>query len=289
MPKKTPPKKSQKNPKKNPKISKYALYELSVQSPKAHAASFVSMYKELCGKYPQRLREDFCGTFSLACEWVKRNKRNTATGIDLDEEPLAYGKRTHRARLSKEQKTRLKILQQDVRTITSPKVDLIAACNFSFYIFKSRKELISYFSGCLRSLRTHGLLLLEMAGGPGMIRKMRESKKIRYRTPGGPSKEFTYIWDQKSFDPITHDARYSIHFKFPSGARLQNAFTYDWRLWTIPEIRDVLREAGFKETYVYWESEFEGKGTGEFVKSTHGDNAYSWIAYVVAKRCPATF
>ena len=62
---------------------------------------------------------------------------------------------------------------------------------------------------------------------------------------------------------------------------MHDTFTYDWRLWTIPEVREAMREAGFDQTAVYWETEHKGEGTGEYVRSEHGDNAYAWVAYIV--------
>jgi len=32
---------------------------------------------------------------------------------------------------------------------------------------------------------------------------------------------------------------------------------------------------------VYWETEHKGVGTGEFVRTEHGDNAHAWISYIV--------
>jgi len=110
-----------------------------------------------------------------------------------------------------------------------------------------------------------------------MIGRMTERRVVKI----SPKKKFTYVWDQKTFDPITHDATYAIHFHFPSGKKIRDAFTYDWRVWTIPEIREILLEAGFSRTVVYWETSFKGEGTGEFLPMEHGDNAYSWIAYVI--------
>ena len=53
-----------------------------------------------------------------------------------------------------------------------------------------------------------------------------------------------------------------IHFKFKDGSRIKKAFSYDWRLWTLPEIREVMEEAGFSNTRVYWEDEDEeGEGS----------------------------
>ena len=227
-------------------VNKYALYEQAVQSPKRHIEWFVSVYRDLNGKYARHLREDFCGTFRLCCEWVRRNKRNTAVGLDLDATPLAYGKRTHYRALSGEQKTRMRWLKKDVRTVTTPKADVIIACNFSFCVFKQRKVLLEYLKCCLRSLRPDGIVILEIAGGPGMIEETRERKRI-YRN--GKVK-YTYVWDQKSFNPIDQGARYAIHFKFPDGRELKDAFTYDWRIWRpSPSSGGMLVDAGFKKTY----------------------------------------
>ena len=110
-----------------------------------------------------------------------------------------------------------------------------------------------------------------------MIAPMRERKTI----DGGRLGKVTYTWHQKSFDPITHDASYGIHFKFKDGKVMKDAFTYDWRLWTIPEVRDAMKEAGFPESCVYWETEHKGEGTGEYIRMENGDNAYAWVAYIV--------
>ncbi|MGK5083217.1 class I SAM-dependent methyltransferase [Bdellovibrionota bacterium FG-1] len=259
------------------KIDKFALYENSVQSPDYHAEWFVHVYKELRGTYPRHLREDFCGTARLSAEWVKRNRNNTAIAIDLDPEPLAYGKKHHWRTLSAEQRKRLQLLNDNVLSITQPKVDLLIACNFSYCIFKERETLVRYLRGCMRSLGKNGMAILDLAGGPGMIAPMRERKTAKAPKIG----KFVYTWHQKSFDPITHDAQYSIHFKLKNGIQINDAFTYDWRLWTIPEIRDAMKEAGFRKTCVFWETEHKGQGTGEYLQADHGDNAYAWVAYIV--------
>jgi SAM-dependent methyltransferase len=260
----------------------YRLYEKAVQSPKVHIDWVVGIYKDLRNEYPFHLREDFCGTFQLSCEWVKRNRQNTAIGLDLDREPISYGKRTHFIKLEPSQKKRIKILQQNAISVTRPKADVILVGNFSFFILKKRDLLIRYFEKARQSLAPGGLFLLEMAGGPGMIQKMTERRTVAPRTKD----KFVYVWDQKSFDPIQRDAKYSIHFHMPDGKKYKDAFTYDWRLWTIPEIRDALAEAGFKKSVVYWETSYRGEGTGEFLVSEEGDNAYSWIAYVVGMADP---
>ena len=266
------------------RLEKYPLYERAVQSPDTHIPWFVQLYRERLGRYPRRLREDFCGTFALSCEWVRRNRRNSAVALDLDPEPLAYGRATHAASLTAEQRRRLRPERRNVVAVTRPGADLLIACNFSVFVFKQRTQLVSYLRAARRSLAPDGLMILEIAGGPGMIAPGRERKVYTRRKKPW----FTYVWDQQSFDPLTHEAHYAIHFHFPGGKKLVNAFRYDWRLWTIPELREALIEAGFGTTEVLWETSHRGTGTGEFLPAERGDNAHSWIAYVLGRKTPGS-
>ena len=95
---------------------------------------------------------------------------------------------------------------------------------------------------------------------------------------------FTYVWDQDKYNPITGEGLFHIHFKFKDGSRIRKAFSYDWRIWTLPEITEMLAEAGFSPS-VYWEGTGEdGEGNGEFSRTTEGEADRSWIAYVVAEK-----
>lgn len=258
---------------------KYSLYEHAVQEPRAHIPWFQNLYTELRGRPPRRLREDFCGSFYFSSEWVKRDPRNTAIALDLDPVPLASGKRRHFKTMTDNERSRLRIRRQDVISVTKPLSDLAYAGNFSFNTFKDTQTLTRYFSRVLRSLDDRGVFILEMAGGPGFIEKGTESKRFtRGRKPW-----FTYSWEQKDFDPITHVGLYSIHFRLPTGRSIRDAFVYDWRIWSIPELRDALRIAGFRKTIVLWEQQDEdGMGSSIYLPSERGDNAHSWLAYILA-------
>lgn len=262
-----------------PSRDKYALYEFAVQSPDVHIEWFNSIYRDLHGRMPASLREDFCGTFKITCEWVKQHESHTGLGLDLDPEPLAYGKARYLPALTPDERSRIRILKRDVRSVTE-KCDVIAACNFSFYIFKRRDELLEYFKASLKSLNRQGALILEMAGGPGMITKLKEQRTLKSDATG----KFTYVWEQRTFDPITHDSFYAIHFRFPDGSEMKDAFTYDWRLWIIPEVRDALLEAGFDDCRVFWETTWRGEGTGNYKQAERGTNDHSWICYVVGMK-----
>lgn len=62
----------------------------------------------------------------------------------------------------------------------------------------------------------------------------------------------------------------------------KDVFTYDWRMWSISELREIMDEVGFKETKVYWEGTNRlGGGNGVFSEVEKGEACLSWIAYIV--------
>jgi hypothetical protein len=67
---------------------------------------------------------------------------------------------------------------------------------------------------------------------------------------------------------------------------MTRAFSYEWRLWSLPEIREVLEEAGFKNVTVWWEGTEEdtGEGDGEFEPAERGEACPGWIAYFTAEK-----
>ena len=255
---------------------KYAYYELAVQSPSWHAEWFHILYKEIRKKNPHVLREDFCGTFQTSCEWAKLGHKNKTYSIDLDPVPLKYGIENNLIKLNPEQQKRIHILKQNVLKKT-PKVDIISACNFSFYIFKTRETLIQYFKAAHQSLKRDGIFALEMSGGPGFFEKLKESTRYKKNN----KHLFTYIWDQKYYNPINHNGRFAIHFKLPNGKTEKNLFTYDWRVWSIPEVRECLIDAGFKSTLVYWEDVDNERSSADYIRTEEGDNIETLGAFVV--------
>ena len=34
---------------------------------------------------------------------------------------------------------------------------------------------------------------------------------------------------------------------------MNKAFTYDWRYWSLPELTELLKEAGFADAQVFWD------------------------------------
>jgi hypothetical protein len=259
-----------------PGFDKYEYYTKSVQSPEADTSFFLSTYKELRNKSPRIFREDFCGTFALSRSWVKMSKDHVAYGIDLDREPIIYGRKVEKEELNAAQKERLKIYNKNVLAPDLPGGDIIGALNFSHYIFKERKDMKTYFENCLDSLNKDGIFIVDCFGGT------ESQEPTEERTNHG---SYYYFWDQDSFDPVTNYAKFYIHFQIKGKKRIKNVFTYDWRIWSIPELRDLMMEAGFKRTHVYWEGTTrKGEGNGVFKRTEKGEVCESWIAYVVGEK-----
>ncbi len=263
---------------KNKTFDKYKYYINSVQCPDADAEFFDKTYKEVRGKKSEAitLREDFCGTFLISCEWIKLNPKKKAHGVDLDSEPLNYGKKNHLPKLTKEQQKRLVLHKKNVLNPNVAKADIISASNFSYYIFKERETLKSYFSTSRKQLNKNGLFIIDCFGGSGCMEPNEEETE---------HDGFSYFWDQDSYDPVTNHALYYIHFKVDGEKKREKVFTYDWRMWSIPELKDILLDAGFKKVHVYWEgTDDDGEGDGVYTRTEVGEACESWVAYLVAEK-----
>ncbi|MCH2170373.1 class I SAM-dependent methyltransferase [Myxococcota bacterium] len=255
---------------------KHELYQRAVQEPEADLLLARKIFRTHFGRPPLIMREDFCGTALTACEWVRMGANNRAFGIDLDPDPLEWGRVHNLEKLNEEQQSRVELIEGDVMSTHHEQVDMTLAFNFSYFIFHERATLLEYFRMARASLRPEGLFLMDVYGGSGAQTTSEDDPR--------DCDGFDYIWDQYRFDPIQCNAVNHIHFEFPDGSRMKRAFTYDWRLWSIPEICDVLRDAGFSQTEVYWEGTDqdtdEGNGIFTLRKSAIDDPA--WVAYVAA-------
>ena len=286
--KKTPTKKAaaKKAPAKKPAkkaltartADKHILYQMSVQAPDTDSKTFGRWFKKYTGRELRAWREDFCGTSVLSCHHVKNHKDNTAVGVDFHRPTLDWGiKHNVNELLSDEQKKRLTLIESDVLDVTAPKVDCELALNFSYQVFKTRETLGKYFKQVYKSLKPGGVFYLDALGGPDVM----QQKTDRTRHKG-----FTYHWEQRSFDPISHRIVCAIHFSFPDGTMKKNAFVYDWRMWTLPELRELFVAAGFDDVHVMWEGTDQDtmSGNGIFRRKEVGDMDEAWISMVVGRK-----
>jgi len=254
----------------------HELYEESVQNVENEVNFLGTTFRELAGRTAYSLREDFCGTASLACEWARQGREYSSIGVDIDADVLEWGRNNRVSRLDTEDQARVSLIESDVQTVETPKVDILAAFNFSYWIFEERAQMVAYMRRCYEALKDDGILFMDMFGGPESFEETREKTK---------HDGFTYIWHQAKFYPVTNHMQCYIHFKFPDGSKLKRAFSYAWRLYTAPELRDMLHDAGFGNVTVYWEGEDEdGEGNGEFTPNAKGEADLAWIAYIVAEK-----
>lgn len=260
---------------------RHRLYQLAVQSPAAEVDFVDRIYRALRGRSALKLREDFCGTAAVCCEWVRRRKRNRAWGVDLDQEVLAWARDHNLTALDADQRARVTLLQADVRTIETPAPDLVLAMNFSYWLLRERCQLRDYFKRVHQALAAGGILVLDAFGGYDAFRLLTEERRVADPESG----DFTYLWEQAVYEPVTGRLVCHIHFRLDDGAEWRRAFSYDWRLWTLPELRELLAEAGFARVMVYWQGwDAQGQPDGVFVPVETGEPDAGWIAYLTAER-----
>ncbi len=283
MPKTKKPKSAPKNGKKKKqptmaaKADRYDLYLRSVQEPSHEVQFFNRTFKKIFGRKPCVLREDFCGTAAICYEWVRKKPERRAIGVDIDPEPLAWGLEHLATQIKPVDLERVELLQDDVRKVQGEKADVLAAQNFSFWCFKTRKEVLEYFRAAHANIAREGMMILDMMGGAETLEEDHEEESEK--------DGFDYVWDQVLFDPITHDCKFHIHFRFPDRSEMKKAFTYEWRLWSLPEVTELLTEAGFDTAEVYWEgTDSDGEGDNIYKPRKRGTADPSWIAYVIATK-----
>lgn len=320
-------------------LSKFLLYQQSVQSPKgdiSYLQKFFLMY--VGGRLPLHLQEDFCGTALLSTEWLRNDSRRTAVGVDLDLEALDWCIENNMDKVGADGYSRISLFHGNVlqpleaklvnfesqeiinnirskdckddsesnelksavqvgsststddmymkRNVQLVPRDIVCAFNYSCCCLHKRAELVLYFKHVLGVLsKKGGIFVMDLYGGTSSESKLR----LQRRFPN-----FTYIWEQAEFDIIGRKTRISLHFHLQKQQRkLRHAFSYSWRLWSLPEIKDCLEEAGFQSVH-FWIRQMpdteanrrtEGFGAGrdikyEEVKTFEQEDA--WNAYIVA-------
>ncbi len=264
---------------------RHILYEASVQSPGEDVRFFTRLFKRRRKRPLRRLREDFCGTAVLACEFVKAHPENRAWGVDFHQPTLDWGIEHHVSKLGADAE-RLELLCADVMDADTPLVDAVGALNFSYWIFKERETMLRYFRRARAALVDDGVFFLDVFGGQDAMASQEEDRKISgQRGPDGQKiPTFKYTWHQAKFNVVNHDMTCHIHFKLGDGTKLRKAFSYHWRVWTLPELQDLLIEAGFTSTEVHMEGwdDDNDEADGIFRRRSFMENQLGWVGYLVA-------
>lgn len=256
-------------------LDRFALYERAVQCAEHEVAFFDRAFRAARGRRPTTLREDFAGTAAVSVEWVRSGSEREAWAIDHDAACLAWTRRHHLPALGERERERLHLIHDDVHCAARPRVDVIAAENFSWCVFATREQLRVYLETARENLADEGLLVLDVQGGPATQREgLTERRPL--------DDEVVMEWTHERFDPVTHRVRFRMSFA-RGDERLDDAFTYDWRLWTLPELVELCSEAGFSRVDTWWQDE-EGKRAGQYRRVAEAPAAEIWVAYVVAQR-----
>ncbi|PKI40529.1 hypothetical protein CRG98_039089 [Punica granatum] len=177
-----------------------------------------------------------------------------------------------------------------INTEQLPSRDIICAFNYSCCCLHSRKDLVLYFRHVLSALsKKGGIFVMDLYGGTSSEQKLRLQRKF----PNFTATNVQYTWEQAEFDIVARKTRISLHFHIQKQQKkMRDVFSYSWRLWSLPEIKDCLEEAGFKSVH-FWLREMPdthenrsttGFGAGrdvkyEEVKSFQQQDA--WNAYIV--------
>lgn len=252
-------------------LDRFALYELCVQSPDRDARVLTAIH----GHAPHALGEDFCGTAGLSRSWAELGPKNLAVAVDHDAPTLA---RAHRH-------ARVELIQADVHKVRS-RVDVIAVQNFSICELHTRAALVRYLKHARSRLNRRGCFVCDIYDGADAF--FTGPTRQRFKGPGGET--IDYFWEQRTANPFNGRVTNAMHFHVRGKKRkptiLDNAFVYEWRLWSVRELRDAMTDAGFSQTQVYPRMPDAMDGDGEFYIEPLEDPAVvgdSFNVYVVGR------
>ena len=68
----------------------HELYEESVQNVENEVEFMQTTFRARSGRTAYLFREDFCGTASACCEWVRQGREYQAIGVDIDPSVLEF-------------------------------------------------------------------------------------------------------------------------------------------------------------------------------------------------------
>ena len=220
------------------------LYEVCVQSPK----HVVDLLRAIHGEEPLLLGEDFAGSGAVSRAWVAQSGEHRAWCVDRDATALSRCDGVER----------LQTRAADV-TDESAAVDTIWVGNFSIGYHHDRPSLMAYLRHVRSRLKPSGVFVCDTYGGEtaytrGEVHRYHQLPK-QLAPDGAGGWRVRYTWEQREAHPLTGMVTNALHFRIERAGVIEteliDAFIYHWRLWSVPELRDAMREAGFTSTGVY--------------------------------------
>lgn len=264
---------------------RHALYELCVQSP-THVAGFLHAAH---GGEPAVLGEDFAGTAALSRVWCAARPGRRAVAVDLDAGALAYGNEA--AGVTKIAADVMACDEPaDVVWVGNFSIGYwhtrAALVAYLRHVLGRLRRGRAGGEGEEGSRRVgsvsrptpdggsesrptqndrpaRGLFVCDTYGGESAFATGVVHRDHWIAGDGLPAalephrgKRVRYTWEQRDADPTTGMVTDVLHFMIIDADgtiddELDEAFVYRWRLWSVPELRDAMLEAGFASTEVY--------------------------------------
>lgn len=219
-------------------MDRWTLYEWCVQSP----PDVVALLRRAHGGAARSLTEDFAGSAAIARAWIARG--GTASAIDLDREALERGGAHERLTLVCADVT-------DAAQVATIASDVIHVGNFSLLYLRERAKLLAYLRLARERLHDGGIFACDTYGGVTAF-ELGSWSRERFLEDG---RRVVSTWEHRAADPLSGHVTNALHFRVEREGelleRIVDAFVYQWRLWTPPELVDALREAGFRSTVAY--------------------------------------
>ena len=266
-----------------------ALYRLSVQHPLAEVAFVDRVWAHYHADDPQEcgpreamlLREDFAGSCATAAAWVQSDPERQAMAVELDAPTARWADQdtTDCPRCAED----LHIIVGDVMAVAEPATDVTLALNFSTLIYHDEAALLAYLQHARACLADDGLLILDLFGVVPDNAVTTQSRRIE--PDDAAVAPFDYTWEQRCYDPTSQRIDCRIHFALDDGARLDDAFVYDWRLWDLATVLRLMHAAGFARAQAWGQATDhdapDHPGDGRFVVWDDAPADADWVCYLV--------
>lgn len=271
--------------------SAFSLYESCVQNPDLA----VKLLRGIHAASPRILAEDFCGTAALSRAWVRAIPDARAIAADIDPAPLKRARaeiaRSQNAKSRPAIAKRVRILQANVLTsapLAKVRADVLFVGNFSIGEIHDRATLVRYLARSRNRLLPGGVFVCDIYSGESAFREGTTQRE--HILANGTRVKYT--WEQRAADPLTGLVENALHFRVFKGSELvqdlRDAFVYHWRLWSIPELRDAMLEAGFDRVDVYAQLPDAEDSDGNVYASPVDDPAELGPSFIVCIAARAT-
>lgn len=135
--------------------------------------------------------------------------------------------------------------------------DVVFVGNFSIGYIKERSALVAYLKQCHRRLSGGmggfgcGVFVCDLYGGASAYKL----GGLERRHPSRGREVVRYSWQHETADQVSGMVTNSISFRVEIDGEvvqeLPRAFVYQWRLWSLAELCEAMREAGFLGVEIY--------------------------------------